>query len=56
MRARPLADVAADAGLTPEQVERAYRDIDQKRSTTRYLHLGPQLAEPVPIGLHESAT
>jgi NAD+ synthase len=48
---RPISVVASDAGLTPEQVERAYRDIDQKRSTTRYLHLGPQLVESVPIGL-----
>ncbi|HEY4130600.1 MAG TPA: NAD(+) synthase [Gemmatimonadaceae bacterium] len=46
---RALGDVATDAQLTLEQVERAYRDIDQKRATTRYLHLGPQLAEAVPI-------
>jgi NAD+ synthase len=45
---RPVADVAKDAGLTAEQVERAYRDIDQKRTTTRYLHLGPQLVDAVP--------
>jgi hypothetical protein len=25
-----------------------YRDIDQKRRSTRYLHLIPQLLEPVP--------
>ena len=42
--------VAAQAGLTREQVERSYRDIEQKRMTTRYLHLGPQLVEPVVIG------
>jgi NAD+ synthase len=46
---RPVADVANEAGLTVEQVERAYRDIDQKRTTTRYLHLGPQLVEAVPL-------
>jgi len=34
-------------GLSKEQVERVYKDIDQKRSTTRYLHLKPQLAVPV---------
>ena len=28
-------------------IDGAYRDIDQKRATTRYLHLGPQLVEPV---------
>ena len=40
---------AADAlELEPEQVERAYRDIEQKRATTRYLHLSPLLAESVP--------
>ncbi len=33
--------------LTPEQVQRVYDDIDQKRRTTRYLHLAPQLVEPV---------
>ena len=31
----------------PTQVERVYRDIDQKRKTTAYLHLPPQLVEPV---------
>jgi NAD+ synthase len=35
-------------GFPPEQVERAYRDISQKRSTTRYLHQRPLLVEPVP--------
>lgn len=43
-----IDDVAAAAGLTAEQVERVYRDIDQKRSTTRYLHLPAQLAVTVP--------
>jgi len=44
----PAADVAPSIGLTAEQVERIYRDIDQKRRTTRYLHLKPLLVEPVP--------
>ena len=35
------------SALTPEQVQRVYDDIDQKRRTTRYLHLAPQLVEPV---------
>lgn len=43
----PLAEVAQATGLTVEQVQRVYRDIDQKRSTTEYLHLCPQLIEPV---------
>ena len=41
------ADAAAVVGLTAEQVERVYRDIDQKRRTTRYLHARPMLVEPV---------
>ncbi|HEY3382172.1 MAG TPA: NAD(+) synthase [Vicinamibacterales bacterium] len=44
----PVAEVAAAAGLTPEQVERVYADIDQKRRSTRYLHARPLLAAPVP--------
>jgi NAD+ synthase len=39
--------VAEELGFTVEQMQRAYGDIDQKRMTTRYLHLGPQLVEPV---------
>jgi NAD+ synthase len=34
-------------------VERAYRDIERKRSTTRYLHTPPLLVEPIAeLGLH----
>jgi NAD+ synthase len=44
----PPAEVAPAVGLTAEQVERVYRDIDQKRRTTRYLHAKPALASPVP--------
>ena len=44
----PIEQVAAAAGLTIEQVERVYRDIEQKRRTTQYLHLPPELAAPVP--------
>ncbi len=40
-------DVADDIGFSVEQVKRAFADIDQKRMTTRYLHLGPQLVEKV---------
>lgn len=43
----PAEVTAAAAGLTPEQVERVYRDIEQKRRTTRYLHALPQLVEPI---------
>lgn len=44
----PIGDVAAATALTVEQVERVYRDIEQKRRTTQYLHLPPELAAPVP--------
>jgi NAD+ synthase len=42
------AEAASQIGLTPEQVARAYADIDQKRSTTAYLHTSSLLVEPVP--------
>ena len=41
-------EVCAAVGITPEQTQRIYDDIDKKRSTTRYLHLEPQLIAPVP--------
>jgi NAD+ synthase len=43
----PAAEVAAAVELTPQQVERVYKDIEQKRRTTRYLHSRPLLVEPV---------
>jgi NAD+ synthase len=43
----PAAEVAEAVGLTADQVERVYRDIDQKRRTTRYLHARPLLVHPV---------
>ena len=48
----PAAELAPTVGLTPEQVERVYKDIDQKRRTTRYLHLYPLLAQDVPEIAH----
>ncbi|HYU08082.1 MAG TPA: NAD(+) synthase [Gemmatimonadales bacterium] len=45
---RDPAAVAAELGRTPDEAARAVRDIDQKRATTRYLHLPPLLVEPVP--------
>jgi len=44
---RAASELAEEIGFTAEQVQRAYGDIDQKRMTTRYLHLSPQLVEPV---------
>ena len=49
------AAVSAETELSEQQVAAAYRDIEQKRATTRYLHLGPQLVEPVPLPLAPTA-
>jgi NAD+ synthase len=48
---RPANDVATEIGFSEQQVARAFADIDQKRVTTRYLHLGPQLVERVRLNL-----
>jgi NAD+ synthase len=44
----PAEAVAPAVGLSVEDVGRVFRDIEQKRRTTRYLHLPPLLVEPVP--------
>jgi NAD+ synthase len=44
----PINDIALATGLTAGQVNRIFRDIDQKRRTTQYLHLAPELASHVP--------
>jgi NAD+ synthase len=41
--ALPAEAVAAAVGLSPEDVDRVYRDIDAKRRVADVLHLGPQL-------------
>lgn len=43
----PAAEVAGEIGLTAQQVERVYRDIDAKRNATRYMHSKPLLVEEV---------
>jgi NAD+ synthase len=43
----PPAELTAATGLTAEQIERVYRDIDQKRRTTHALHARPLLVHPV---------
>ena len=43
----PATTVAPLVGLTAEQVARVFKDIEIKRSSTRYLHLKPQLVVPV---------
>ena len=42
----PCDEVAAAAGLTTEQVEAVYRDIEAKRNATRYLHEKTLLMDP----------
>jgi NAD+ synthase len=41
------AEVAPAVGLTPEQVQWVYTDIDKKRATTHYLHQRPLLVEAI---------
>ena len=43
----PAESVAPAVGLSAVEVERVWRDIESKRRTTRYLHEGPLLVEPV---------
>ncbi len=44
----PLEEVAAAANLSVAAVQKVYAMIDSKLSTTRYLHMPPQLVEPIP--------
>ena len=41
-------EAATTLGCTTEQVARAYREIEQKRSTTRYQHLSALLIQHIP--------
>ncbi len=41
----PAEQVAEALGLTPDQVERVYRDIDAKRKAATYLHERPLLVQ-----------
>jgi NAD+ synthase len=43
----PVEEVAAATGLTAAEVDHAFRDIDTKRSTTRYQHMRPLLIEEI---------
>jgi NAD+ synthase len=43
----PAEDTARASGLSVEQVERAYREIEAKRRATRYLHAPPLLVRPI---------
>ena len=42
------ADLALTAGLTIDEIDRAYRVIESKRRATQYLHSAALLVEPVP--------
>lgn len=44
----PASEIADILGMNPEEIERVYHDIDQKRRTTSYLHAKPLLAGDVP--------
>ena len=43
----PAAEVAGAVGLTAQQVEHVFRDIETKRKTTWSLHAPPMLVQPV---------
>ncbi len=43
----PAIEAAPVVGLTAEQVERVFKDIEQKRRGTRYLHERPLLVQAV---------
>jgi NAD+ synthase len=45
----PADEAAPTIGITVEQVERVYRDIDAKRRVARYLHAAPLLVDDVPV-------
>ncbi|HEX7116974.1 MAG TPA: NAD(+) synthase [Steroidobacter sp.] len=42
------AALAKAIGITEQQAQNVFRDIEAKRRATRYLHLKPVLVEPVP--------
>ena len=43
----PIGEIADMTGLAAEQIFRVFRDIEQKRRTSEYLHLPPQLIEEI---------
>jgi NAD+ synthase len=44
----PAASVADAVGLSEEDVQRVFHDIETKRRATAYLQMPPQLVQPVP--------
>ena len=47
------AEASGVMGLTPEQCERVFKDIEAKRRSTRYQQMHPVLLEPIPEIHHE---
>lgn len=43
----PAGELATALGISAENAEAIYRDIERKRTTTHYLHARPYLVEPV---------
>jgi NAD+ synthase len=40
------AEIAGRTGLTPQEVETAYREIERRRVATEYLHAPPSIVNP----------
>ena len=53
---QPVAEAAREASLGEEEVSSAWSDIVQKRRTTRYLHLGAVLVEPIELAREATDT
>lgn len=49
----PVGEVSEVMGLTPDQCERVFKDIEAKRRGTRYQQMHPVLLEPIPEIRHE---
>jgi NAD+ synthase len=47
----PTEQVAEVLGYTPEQIDRVYHDIDNKRRTTHYQHAAPLLVEEMAVDI-----
>lgn len=52
----PPDEVAPAVGLSNDQVQRVYNDIDTKRAATRYLHMAPLMVGDVPEIVESSPT
>jgi NAD+ synthase len=52
----PVHEVAAATGLTDEQAQWVFNDIQAKRKATRYQQMFPLLVEPIDEVSHSPAT